>query len=70
MRSPGKTISRWAFAGLWEGYRWPDGTVTRSFYIVTTAANAEMAELHDRMPVIPSTIGKCGVCNCMGNRSE
>ena len=41
-----------AFAGLWEGFRWPDGTVTRSFAIITTAANAEIAELHDRMPVI------------------
>jgi putative SOS response-associated peptidase YedK len=26
--------------------------VTRSFVIMTTAPNAEMAELHDRMPVI------------------
>ncbi len=26
--------------------------MTRSFAISTTAANAEMAELHDRMPVI------------------
>ena len=41
-----------AFAGLWEGFRWPDGTVTRSFAIITAAANAEIAELHDRMPVI------------------
>jgi putative SOS response-associated peptidase YedK len=41
-----------AFAGLWEGFRWPDGMVTRSFAIITTAANAEIAGLHDRMPVI------------------
>jgi len=41
-----------AFAGLWEGFRWPDGTVTRSFAIITTAANTEIAKLHDRMPVI------------------
>jgi putative SOS response-associated peptidase YedK len=41
-----------AFAGLWESFRWPDETVTRSFTILTTAPNAEMAELHDRMPVI------------------
>ena len=26
--------------------------MTRSFVIMTTAPNAEMAELHDRMPVI------------------
>jgi len=41
-----------AFAGLCERFRWPDETVTRSFTIMTTAPNSEMAELHDRMPVI------------------
>jgi putative SOS response-associated peptidase YedK len=41
-----------AFAGLWEGFRWPDGTIARTFTIITTNANATMAELHDRMPVI------------------
>ena len=48
------TSGRWsrAFAGLWESFRWPDETVTRSFTIMTTTPNAEMSELHDRMPVI------------------
>lgn len=41
-----------AFAGLWEGYRWPDGTITRTFTIITTDANRIVSELHDRMPVI------------------
>jgi hypothetical protein len=41
-----------AFAGLWESFRRPDQTVTRSFVIMTAAPNAEMEELHDRMPVI------------------
>jgi putative SOS response-associated peptidase YedK len=40
------------FAGLWESFRWPIKTVTRSLTILTTTPNAEMAELHDRMPVI------------------
>lgn len=40
------------FAGLWEGYKWPDGTITRTFTILTTNANATVPELHDRMPVI------------------
>jgi putative SOS response-associated peptidase YedK len=41
-----------AFAGLWEGWRSPDGHTVRSFAILTTSANATMAVLHDRMPVI------------------
>jgi putative SOS response-associated peptidase YedK len=41
-----------AFAGLWEGFRWPDETVTRSYTIVTTSANPDIAQLHSRMPVI------------------
>jgi hypothetical protein len=41
-----------AFAGLWEGFRWPDGNVTPSFTIITTDASADVAELHERMPVI------------------
>ncbi len=41
-----------AFAGLWEGWRDPAGEVLRTFTIATTAANEDMAGLHDRMPVI------------------
>ena len=41
-----------AFAGVWEGLRGPDGETLRSFAILTTAANATMQALHDRMPVI------------------
>jgi putative SOS response-associated peptidase YedK len=41
-----------AFAGLWEGFKWPDGTVLRTFTIITTNANATVGELHNRMPVI------------------
>ena len=40
-----------AFAGLWE--RWErDGTVVESCTIVVTTANATIAPLRDRMPVI------------------
>lgn len=41
-----------AFAGLWESFQWPDGSVLRTFTVITTAANAGVAELHDRMPLI------------------
>ena len=41
-----------AFAGLWEGWRAPEGNVLRTFTIITTDANAQMSTLHSRMPVI------------------
>ncbi|GGG28096.1 DUF159 family protein [Caldovatus sediminis] len=41
-----------ALAGLWEGWRAPDGAILRSFAIVTTEANAKLAALHPRMPAI------------------
>lgn len=41
-----------AFAGLWEGWRGPDGAVLRSFVILTTPANAAIAPIHERMPAI------------------
>ncbi len=41
-----------AFAGLWEGWRSPDGEVLRTFAVLTTAANGTMSTLHERMPVI------------------
>jgi putative SOS response-associated peptidase YedK len=40
------------FAGLWESWRRPDGTELQSFTIIVTAANALVAGVHDRMPVI------------------
>ncbi|HJU20551.1 MAG TPA: SOS response-associated peptidase [Stellaceae bacterium] len=41
-----------AMAGLWDLWRSPAGETVRSFTIVTTAANALLAPLHERMPVI------------------
>jgi putative SOS response-associated peptidase YedK len=41
-----------AFAGIWEGWKSPDGETLRTFAILTTAANKQMAVLHERMPVI------------------
>ena len=41
-----------AFAGLWESWKDKSGEVLRSFAILTTTANATMAQLHERMPVI------------------
>lgn len=41
-----------ALAGLWEGWRGADGTVLRSFTILTTVACAALAHLHHRMAVV------------------
>jgi putative SOS response-associated peptidase YedK len=48
-----------AFAGLWETWRTPgdrscDTAPLESCTIVTTAANAALEDLHDRMPVVLS----------------
>jgi putative SOS response-associated peptidase YedK len=47
-----KDRAPFAFAGLWERWRDPAGTVIRSCTIITCPANAVVAALHDRMPVI------------------
>ncbi len=42
-----------ALAGLWSGWRDPArDAVVRTFSIITTAPNEQMAALHDRMPVV------------------
>ncbi len=39
-------------AGLWDDWRSPAGERIRSFAIITTVANALLAPLHGRMPVV------------------
>jgi putative SOS response-associated peptidase YedK len=41
-----------AFAGLWDRWESPDKDVIETCTILTTAANAVLAPIHDRMPVI------------------
>jgi putative SOS response-associated peptidase YedK len=41
-----------AFAGLCDEWRSPDGEIIESCTILTTGPNSLVADLHDRMPVI------------------
>ena len=41
-----------AFAGLWERWKNPNGEWVKSCSILTTAPNAVTSAVHDRMPVI------------------
>ena len=41
-----------AFAGLWEEWRSPEGWPLRSCTIITVAANELVAPIHDRMPAM------------------
>jgi len=47
----GRTLG---LAGLWERWRSPDGDLLETCTILTTAANATVRPLHDRMPAILS----------------
>jgi putative SOS response-associated peptidase YedK len=40
------------FAGLWERWRPAEGEPVDTFSVITTDANATVARIHDRMPVI------------------
>ena len=46
-----------AMAGLWESWKSPEGETVETYTILTTDANAEMAVIHDRMPVILPAAG-------------
>ncbi|WP_338663218.1 SOS response-associated peptidase [Pararoseomonas sp. SCSIO 73927] len=41
-----------ALAGIWEGWKDPEGHWLRTYSIITTEANPKQAPLHHRMPVI------------------
>jgi putative SOS response-associated peptidase YedK len=47
-----KDGSPFAFAGLWDLWRDPEGRQIRTCTLITTEPNAVVAPIHDRMPVI------------------
>jgi putative SOS response-associated peptidase YedK len=44
--------SSFAFAGLWEQWKNPEGSLVESCTLITTESNELISQLHDRMPVI------------------
>lgn len=47
-----ETGGLFAFAGLWDPWRAPEGKTTRSFTILTAPAHDAIKHVHERMPVI------------------
>jgi putative SOS response-associated peptidase YedK len=47
-----KDAEPFAFAGLWDAWKDPNGGWLQSFSIITTDANELMEPVHNRMPVI------------------
>ncbi len=39
-------------AGIWDGWRAPDGSILRTFAVITTNANETLLPIHHRMPAI------------------
>ncbi len=52
MRFMLKGSEPFAFAGLWDRWKKPDGNELRTYTIITTQANELIKPVHDRMPVI------------------
>ena len=50
-----KSREPFAFAGLWDLWKHPDGSEIRSCAIITTTPNELMQAIHNRMPVILRT---------------
>jgi putative SOS response-associated peptidase YedK len=44
--------SIFAFAGIWEQWKNPEGQLVETCSIITTTPNALLQDVHDRMPVI------------------
>ncbi|MDX2257282.1 MAG: SOS response-associated peptidase [Hyphomicrobiaceae bacterium] len=59
-----------AFAGLWEHWIGADGSEIETMAILTTAANREMALIHDRMPVLLPAETHEDWLDCRSGRAE
>lgn len=58
MRFVLKSREPFAFAGLWDSWRKPEGDELQSYTIITTQANELLKPVHDRMPVILDSLAQ------------
>ena len=65
-----KNGAPFAFAGLWSTWRDPTGEPVESFTILTTAPNALVAKVHDRMPAIVPESAYMAWLSCDRNPPE
>ena len=54
MRFKLKSGEPFAFAGLWDSWKQPDGNLLRTYTIVTTEPNDVLRPIHNRMPAMLS----------------
>jgi putative SOS response-associated peptidase YedK len=54
MRFKLKSGEPFAFAGLWDSWKQPDGNLLRTYTIITTEPNDILRPIHNRMPVMLS----------------
>jgi len=54
MRLKLKSGEPFSFAGLWDSWKQPDGSVLRTYTIVTADSNDLIQPVHNRMPVMLS----------------
>jgi len=47
-----KSMELFSFAGIYDSWKDPEGNELRTYSIITTEPNKEMAPIHNRMPVI------------------
>src|SRR5262249_15781037 len=65
-----KTGEPFAFAGIWEENEDEDGQTMRTFAIITTASNALVEQVHNRMPAMLTPEAEKAWLNTTSSREQ